>query len=67
MNYVVKLCSQCPYSPNDLGTHYDPCAPWPCCIACDLKSTTAFFPKRRINARRRASQRAFSYDGASVP
>jgi hypothetical protein len=53
MSYAVRLCPKCPYSPSDLGPHYDPHALRPCCIVCERKSTTAFFPKRPANVRRK--------------
>jgi hypothetical protein len=50
MTYTVRVCPKCPYSPSDLGLHYDPYAPRPCCITCEPKNTTAWFPRRPSRA-----------------
>lgn len=66
MSYAVRLCPKCPYSPSDLGPHYDPHAPLPCCIVCEPKSTTAFFPKRPVNVRRQVVRRMPGWDDTAA-
>jgi hypothetical protein len=66
MNYTVRLCSKCPYSPSDLGPHYDPYAARPCCVVCEPESTTACFPRTRVEPQRLMLQLGFTSDAAGA-
>jgi hypothetical protein len=66
MSYAVRLCPKCPYSPSDLGPHYDSYAPWPCCVVCEPKSTTVCFPRMRVEPPHRIPQLGFPSDAAGA-
>jgi hypothetical protein len=52
----VKLCARCPYTPQDLASHYDPEAPLHACAKCDHGNAvvTRHYP-REAERRRRCS------------
>jgi hypothetical protein len=50
----VKLCARCPYTPQDLASHYDPEAALHACAKCDREQevTAKHYPREAYRRRR---------------
>jgi hypothetical protein len=63
----VKLCARCPYTPQDLASHYDPEAALHACAKCDhgKAAVTRHYPREA--ERRRRSSTVPSVFGSAAP
>jgi Bacterial regulatory helix-turn-helix protein, lysR family len=59
----VKLCARCPYTPDDLATHYEPKAALHLCAKCDSEEEEKNMLNSSLNLRRGKAKRCAVCDG----
>src|SRR5712675_807251 len=59
----VKLCARCPYTPDDLATHYEPKAALHLCAKCDSEEEEKKMLNSSLNLRRGKAKRCVVCDG----
>jgi hypothetical protein len=65
----VKLCASCPYTPRDLGGHYDSEAALHACAKCDGEQEvpTGHYPREAQRSRKCATVPQISVPNVLVP